>query len=138
MGARRGTTGVRALRDGLPICHFLFFFLLIRRPPRSTLFPYTTLFRSLYVSDIDIKKNTIMVGDNQDLYKYKVEFNDVIWIREEPENVRGLKAVIRYGSMKPEKITELNKIKNKYRAKFKNKVRAVTPGQAMVFYSGDE
>src|SRR5206468_10643188 len=25
---------------------FLFFFLLIRRPPKSTLFPYTTLFRS--------------------------------------------------------------------------------------------
>src|SRR2546426_12513207 len=28
----------------------LFFFLMIRRPPRSTLFPYTTLFRSL-ISD---------------------------------------------------------------------------------------
>src|SRR3712207_7294396 len=27
----------------------LFFFLMIRRPPRSTLFPYTTLFRSLHV-----------------------------------------------------------------------------------------
>src|SRR5215208_8153841 len=27
------------------VCH-LFFFLMIRRPPRSTLFPYTTLFRS--------------------------------------------------------------------------------------------
>src|SRR2546430_17714434 len=26
---------------------YLFFFLMIRRPPRSTLFPYTTLFRSL-------------------------------------------------------------------------------------------
>src|SRR2546426_3638354 len=26
---------------------FLFFFLMIRRPPRSTLFPYTTLFRSI-------------------------------------------------------------------------------------------
>src|SRR2546422_7211850 len=26
---------------------FPFFFLMIRRPPRSTLFPYTTLFRSL-------------------------------------------------------------------------------------------
>src|SRR2546422_9712403 len=26
-----------------------FFFLMIRRPPRSTLFPYTTLFRSLLV-----------------------------------------------------------------------------------------
>src|SRR3712207_5406349 len=27
---------------------FIFFFLMIRRPPRSTLFPYTTLFRSLW------------------------------------------------------------------------------------------
>src|SRR5438876_2306411 len=27
-----------------------FFFLMIRRPPRSTLFPYTTLFRSLRVA----------------------------------------------------------------------------------------
>src|SRR5262245_66593430 len=26
--------------------YFCFFFLMIRRPPRSTLFPYTTLFRS--------------------------------------------------------------------------------------------
>src|ERR1019366_9839650 len=29
------------------LCLF-FFFLMIRRPPRSTLFPYTTLFRSPY------------------------------------------------------------------------------------------
>src|SRR6266511_4775570 len=28
------------------LSYFLFFFLMIRRPPRSTLFPYTTLFRS--------------------------------------------------------------------------------------------
>src|SRR6202043_4173241 len=34
-----------------PSLHFLcffFFFLMIRRPPRSTLFPYTTLFRSAF------------------------------------------------------------------------------------------
>src|SRR5258707_11618596 len=29
-----------------PPLFFFFFFLMIRRPPRSTLFPYTTLFRS--------------------------------------------------------------------------------------------
>src|SRR5260221_11165069 len=29
---------------------FVFFFLMIRRPPRSTLFPYTTLFRSAVAS----------------------------------------------------------------------------------------
>src|SRR2546426_1064047 len=30
--------------------HNAFFFLMIRRPPRSTLFPYTTLFRSNFVT----------------------------------------------------------------------------------------
>src|SRR2546427_8201443 len=31
----------------------MFFFLMIRRPPRSTLFPYTTLFRSLgWITDL--------------------------------------------------------------------------------------
>src|SRR5688572_19689606 len=34
--------GLAVVEDGA-----LFFFLMIRRPPRSTLFPYTTLFRSL-------------------------------------------------------------------------------------------
>src|SRR2546427_12479508 len=29
-------------------CVCIFFFLMIRRPPRSTLFPYTTLFRSCH------------------------------------------------------------------------------------------
>src|SRR5260221_1572446 len=32
---------------------FFFFFLMIRRPPRSTLFPYTTLFRSLVDPGMD-------------------------------------------------------------------------------------
>src|SRR3712207_4304918 len=30
--------------------NFFFFFLMIRRPPRSTLFPYTTLFRSYRIN----------------------------------------------------------------------------------------
>src|SRR2546430_7680317 len=33
----------------MPVCLSLFFFLMIRRPPRSTLFPYTTLFRSHFL-----------------------------------------------------------------------------------------
>src|SRR2546427_9030552 len=32
------------------MCFSFFFFLMIRRPPRSTLFPYTTLFRSQWAS----------------------------------------------------------------------------------------
>src|SRR5436189_6024655 len=36
----------RRCRHAALICSLSFFFLMIRRPPRSTLFPYTTLFRS--------------------------------------------------------------------------------------------
>src|SRR2546422_9679833 len=39
---------------------FLFFFLMIRRPPRSTLFPYTTLFRSLADLDVFIHTSHIL------------------------------------------------------------------------------
>src|SRR5229473_4584376 len=35
------------LNFSIRFCFFYFFFLMIRRPPRSTLFPYTTLFRSI-------------------------------------------------------------------------------------------
>src|SRR5690348_17678432 len=34
----------------MQFCFSLFFFLMLRRPPRSTLFPYTTLFRSQHRS----------------------------------------------------------------------------------------
>src|SRR3989442_8942223 len=34
---------------------------MIRRPPRSTLFPYTTLFRSLTLSDEELAKNRVNV-----------------------------------------------------------------------------
>src|SRR3712207_8715833 len=40
---------VYLLRGRSVILYCLFFFLMIRRPPRSTLFPYTTLFRSIGV-----------------------------------------------------------------------------------------
>src|SRR2546430_10677383 len=38
---------VSTLSSPSPPHEFPFFFLMIRRPPRSTLFPYTTLFRSM-------------------------------------------------------------------------------------------
>src|SRR5256885_16355799 len=40
------------IRSNINSTNLFFFFLMIRRPPRSTLFPYTTLFRSIPV-DID-------------------------------------------------------------------------------------
>src|SRR5258708_12435300 len=51
---------------------FLFFFLMIRRPPRSTLFPYTTLFRStnpglrlgIDRKVFNVDKNIVSAGGN--------------------------------------------------------------------------
>src|SRR3989440_5952884 len=37
-------------------CFLFFFFLMIRRPPRSTLFPYTTLFRSLVAQELEAEQ----------------------------------------------------------------------------------
>src|SRR3712207_6852559 len=39
----------------MSLIFIFFFFLMIRRPPRSTLFPYTTLFRSWLFADLDLE-----------------------------------------------------------------------------------
>src|SRR3712207_8087428 len=59
--------------------HSILFFLMIRRPPRSTLFPYTTLFRS--EGDVIIEDNSPMTwvtgnykqgwGENSHYYQLK-------------------------------------------------------------------
>ena len=58
-----------------------FFFLMIRRPPRSTLFPYTTLFRSAEVKvetvtqgvtlDIKIEDKAVKEVEVARLYRFK-------------------------------------------------------------------
>src|SRR3989441_3015939 len=40
---------------------------MIRRPPRSTLFPYTTLFRSVVVLDLGAEGHVQPVGNERDL-----------------------------------------------------------------------
>src|SRR3712207_8056799 len=42
----------------------MFFFLMIRRPPRSTLFPYTTLFRSGDVSIFALAPNRTLIAEH--------------------------------------------------------------------------
>src|SRR5690606_40997397 len=52
------------LRHPLTLFLFFFFFLLIRRPPRSTLFPYTTLFRSRRPSPGAISDHDLQAGSS--------------------------------------------------------------------------
>src|SRR3712207_6204253 len=55
------------------MCVVFFFFLMIRRPPRSTLFPYTTLFRSLAIVFCGTKRAVDEVAEGLRSRGYGVE-----------------------------------------------------------------
>src|SRR5260221_12790957 len=52
---------------------FFFFFLMIRRPPRSTLFPYTTLFRSHVPNSVLVEWNTYPTGQHNQQFLQELE-----------------------------------------------------------------
>src|SRR5256885_10870480 len=61
-----------------PTHSLFFFFLMIRRPPRSTLFPYTTLFRSNIRMLENLIKRYVILGNEDvisgDLVSHEQEF----------------------------------------------------------------
>src|SRR5437868_15516361 len=59
-----------------------FFFLMIRRPPRSTLFPYTTLFRSLF----DFPR--IVVSDHGHGSECDLRFASQLCLRKDRKSTR--------------------------------------------------
>lgn len=90
----------------------------------------------LYVISIDPVTNRVVVGnENEVLFKSLVAAN-VNWINVIPAKA-GIQCRVRYrASDAPCKIEQLEN--NSIKVEFKNPVRAVTPGQAAVFYSNDE
>src|SRR2546430_11461459 len=56
-----------------PLSHLFFFFLMIRRPPRSTLFPYTTLFRSEAIFRVEPNQLYDFLVPRLDEKKVKIE-----------------------------------------------------------------
>src|SRR2546425_2974132 len=58
-----------------------FFFLMIRRPPRSTLFPYTTLFRALYdgsYHDVDSSDMAFQIAASMGLQKVFMDAHPIL------------------------------------------------------------
>src|SRR5688572_31849973 len=54
---------------------YTFFFLMIRRPPRSTLFPYTTLFRSsTYSAEFNTGLGKVATGGSLQLSSTGIDF----------------------------------------------------------------
>src|SRR3712207_7736927 len=65
----------------VPFAAYIFFFLMIRRPPRSTLFPYTTLFRSFF-NEFTLNGDLLPVGYPA---TYAHEFSHWLGISSEAE-----------------------------------------------------
>src|SRR3712207_9472504 len=63
-----------------------FFFLMIRRPPRSTLFPYTTLFRSSH--DSTLKVWNLETGE--ELFTLEGHSNSVFAVAVTPDGKRAI------------------------------------------------
>ena len=91
----------------------------------------------LYVVDIDIRNNKLVIGREEDLYKKSLIAEDVSWISEKEPRVIKLGARIRYrhpiNDCRIKKLSE-----GKYQVDFEEIQRAITPGQSVVFYLGDE
>src|SRR5690348_17581113 len=65
-----------------PIHYHTFFFLMIRRPPRSTLFPYTTLFRSYLRTQKSLRNlSKTSVKDIERLERVPIDSNVIIHLR---------------------------------------------------------
>ena len=73
------------------------FFLMIRRPPRSTLFPYTTLFRSEGIIDQKIKKDGAVLATTHIIDRVPIWASKIIFLNTgkivKKENINGASAL---------------------------------------------
>ncbi len=80
--------------------------------------------------------NTVIIGDNEDLFTKRLIADDFNWILGEPENAIKIKAKTRYKHKEqPATATPLGN--GKVEVVFDEPQRAITEGQAVVLYDGD-
>ena len=90
----------------------------------------------LYVTDIDAKRNAVIAGGRDQLYRDELTASELNWIAEKPSQPIGAKARIRYRHREAEAmIVPLDE--SRVRVKFKEPQMAITPGQAVVFYDDE-
>ena len=89
-----------------------------------------------FVTAIDASANTIVIGDEKDLYKTSVIFERSSWVNNEPSEGDHLEARIRYHSdIMPGVLTSTGP---RSRFDFDVPARGPTPGQLLVLYRGTE
>ena len=90
-----------------------------------------------FVTSINADSGDITIGDNDELFTKRVFAGDFVFVGNIPdENGLRVQAKIRYAAS-PEKATVFRQEQNRIRIQFDSPVRAATPGQSVVFYSGN-
>lgn len=89
----------------------------------------------LYVIQLDTKNNNLIVGTNNELFNQELTATNMNYLVEKDEFFKTkLFAKIRSrGNL--EEVDTVTEEQNRLKIKFKNKLRAITPGQLIVFYN---
>jgi tRNA-specific 2-thiouridylase len=91
----------------------------------------------LFVVNINKNKNEIELGDDIALYRYFFRAKDINFMSESCiEGRRKVLAKIRYSHKPAECIVEYDELHDELNCEFLEAQRAITPGQAVVFYDG--
>ncbi|MFW6036053.1 MAG: tRNA 2-thiouridine(34) synthase MnmA [Halothermotrichaceae bacterium] len=92
----------------------------------------------LYVIKLDRENNAVIVGVDEQVYSKGLVADSLNWVRiSSLEDDLNVKAKIRYNSKEEDAVIYPTDNKNEVNVVFKEKQRAVTPGQSVVFYDGD-
>ena len=93
--------------------------------------------KRLYVTKLDVNKNRVILGDNEDLFKREVNIRDFHWITgESPKGEFRCSAKIRYRHKEQPGVCIISDDGSAVFT-FDEPQRAITPGQSAVLYDGD-
>ena len=92
----------------------------------------------LYVIGINHEDNTVTLGYSEDLFSKTLTAGDINLIpMDKLENSLKVKAKIRYSQLAAQPATICQLDDSRIHVEFNAPQRAITPGQAVVFYDGD-
>lgn len=94
--------------------------------------------KPLYVQRIDVLHNRVIVGENDTLFSSEFIAEQVNWISEKPED-QSFQAQVKIRYRHPPSLATLTCLTdNRIAISFREKQRAITPGQSAVFYEDDK
>lgn len=91
-----------------------------------------------YVVKIDAEKNRVVVGGEKDLYSRGLVAGGLSWVKNAPDGKSRVRAKIRHRHDEEDAVVEVSGGATGATVTFDNPQRAVTPGQAVVFYDNGE